>query len=337
MAEFRFEPLTRRWIITGGDRESRPNEYTDSFVKRTDIACPFCGGNEERTPPAIVEMASSNGEKWSVRVVPNKYPAVNGSAPYTLPPRTDATFEVMPGRGVHEVIIETPRHVIDLTDLTQEELVNSFRAYRDRLRAAAEAGLVYAQVFKNTGAAAGASLEHSHSQIIGLPWLPAHLEEQLTSCREHFAVKQQSLLTELMQAELSFDQRIVGQTKNFLAWCPFASRFGYECWVAPHVHAADFRLTSDEDLEELAVFMGDLIGRIKEASGLHAYNLALQSRPFEGDYSYFHWYWQILPRGNKQAGFEWATGHFVNPCLPESCAEAIRAIHPTPTRKRGSN
>lgn len=326
MPEFRFEPLTRRWIITGGDRDSRPNEYSDSFVKRTDITCPFCGGNEERTPPAIVEMPSDTSAKWSVRVVPNKYPAVNGAGPFTLPPRTDATFEVMPGRGVHEVIIETPRHVIDLTDLTEEELINSFRAYRDRLKAAAEAGLVYAQVFKNTGAAAGASLEHSHSQVIGLPWLPAHLEEQLTSCREHYELKQRSLLTELMRAETVLGERVVGRTNNFLAWCPFASRFGYECWVAPHDQSADFRETTESELSELAHFMGDLIRRVKSASGQSAYNLALQSRPFDGDHPYFHWYWQILPRGNKQAGFEWATGHFVNPYLPEACAEQINAV-----------
>src|SRR4051812_41971920 len=111
MPEFRFEPLTRRWIITGGDRDARPNEYSDSFVKRSDITCPFCGGNEDQTPAALLEMHSANGGTWTVRVVPNKYPAVNGAAPYNLPPRTPTTFEKMPGRGVHEVIIESPRHV----------------------------------------------------------------------------------------------------------------------------------------------------------------------------------------------------------------------------------
>lgn len=327
MPEFRFEPLTRRWIITGGDRDSRPNEYCDNVVKRSDLTCPFCGGNEDQTPAALLELPNGSSGTWSVRVVPNKYPAVNGAAPYTLPPRSPTTFEKMPGRGIHEVIIESPRHVSDLTDLTPEELVNSFRAYRDRLRAAAKAGLVYAQVFKNTGAAAGASLEHCHSQVIGLPWIPSQLEEQLTSCREHFATTRQLLLAELMQAELKHGGRVVGRTDNFLAWCPFASRFGFETWVAPQTRSSDFRDIRDAELAELATFMNDLVRRIKAASGCSAYNLALQTQPFDdGDYTSFQWYWQILPRGGKQAGFEWATGHFVNPCLPEYAAAEINAV-----------
>ncbi len=327
MPEFRFEPLTRRWIITGGDRDARPSEYSDSFVKRDDLACPFCAGNEDQTPPALLELPSDNCAPWAVRVVPNKYPAVNGSGPYTLPVRRGHPFEVMPGRGVHEVIIESSRHVVDLTDLSDDELVKSFHAYRNRLRAAAEQGLVYAQVFKNVGAAAGASLEHSHSQIIGLPWLPAQLVEQLESCSEHVREKGQPLLAELMQAEIAYGGRVVGKSGDLLAWCPFASRFGYECWVAPQTRAPDFRLVDDQQLAELALFMGNLIRRIKEASGLSAYNLALHSQPFQdGDDAGFHWYWQILPRGTKQAGFEWATGHFVNPCLPEWAAETINRV-----------
>lgn len=328
MPDFRFEPLTRRWVITGGDRDTRPNEYCDSVTKRSDLSCPFCAGNEEQTPPTVQQYPSDRANDWLVRVVPNKYPAVNGSGPYQLDPRpAQVTFELQPGRGVHEVIIETPRHAVDLTDLSDDELTHTFRAYRDRLISAGEQGLVYAQVFKNVGPAAGASLEHSHSQVIGLPWLPVQLEEQLRNSREYYSDHRQPLLAHLLREELKSKERIVGQQGELVAWCPFASRFAFECWIAARTCQSDFRQIDDRQLAELAVFARDIIRRVKQASGQSAYNLILFSQPLqERECLHFQWYWQILPRGAKQAGFEWATGHFVNPCLPESAASAINSL-----------
>jgi UDPglucose--hexose-1-phosphate uridylyltransferase len=328
MTEFRFEPLTRRWVIAGGDRAARPNEFVDQTNKRGDLTCPFCRGREIETPPAVAEYLAADGSaNWSVRVVPNKYPAVNGQQ-YSATPSGDALLQMQPGEGVHEVIIESPRHVVDLTDLSDDELTNTFLAYRDRLRAAAQRGLAYAQVFKNVGAAAGASIEHSHSQVIGLPWIPSQLSEQLNHCEDHHRRTGRGLLLDLIAAERTKGTRIVAEEAGLIAWFPFASRFPFECWFTNPESPADFRLLTDRQIAELAKFTRDLVRCIRHAGGLSAYNLILHTLPFDTNrYDHYHWHWEILPRTAKQAGFEWATGHFINPVLPEIAAAAVRQTH----------
>jgi UDPglucose--hexose-1-phosphate uridylyltransferase len=330
MTEFRFEPLSRRWVIAGGERAMRPNEFVDQVEKRQDLTCPFCRGREAETPPAVAEYALP-GKSWSVRVVPNKYPAVgNGDTPPHSGIASVADASPLqtsrPGDGVHEVIIESPRHVVDLTDLTDEEARFTFLAYRDRLRALAEQGLTYAQVFKNVGAAAGASIEHSHTQVVGLPWTPHRLREQMTNCLTHFQANGEPLLADLARTELRQQDRVIGQDDALLAWCPFASRFPFEAWVTSLEPAQDFRVLPDREIGRLAKFIVDLVRRIKRAAGISAYNLILHTRPFDnGRYDHYHWHWEILPRSSKQAGFEWATEQFINPCLPEIAAQAVNA------------
>lgn len=330
MTEFRLEPLTRRWVIAGGDRATRPNEYVDQTNKRGGLTCPFCAGREDETPPAVAEYpAEDEPDTWSVRVVPNKYPAVNGQfATSASASPLPAMFSSQPGLGVHEVIIESPRHVIDLTDLTTAELTNTFLAYRDRLRASAEQGLAYAQVFKNVGAAAGASIEHSHSQVIGLPWIPSQLAEQLQHSQEHFDQHGRSLLGDLIAAERAAKTRIIAEEGGLLGWFPYASRFPFECWITNTDTPADFRRVTAGQIAELATFIRDLIRCIRHAGGVSAYNLILHTLPFDTNrYDHYHWHWEILPRTAKQAGFEWATGHFINPVLPEIAAAAVRQTH----------
>lgn len=326
MTEFRFEPLSRRWVIAGGDRASRPNDFCDTVTRRGDLLCPFCGGHENETPTASAEYREPKAKDWSVRVVPNKYPAVNGKSDAKAPLNgCHELFTARPGSGLHEVIIESPRHVVDLPDLTPTELTNTFRAYRDRLAETANRGLLYGQIFKNVGAEAGASLEHSHSQLIGLPWIPADIKDELASSADYFHERGRSLLSSLMEAEMADGARILATNDEFVAWCPFASRFAYECRIAPRKHAADFRKTSDGEAGRLARFVADLVRRIRSAVGNVGYNLVLHTSPFDShSYDHYHWHWEILPRLGKQAGFEFATGCFINPFLPEIAAEEIR-------------
>jgi UDPglucose--hexose-1-phosphate uridylyltransferase len=328
MPELRQDPLSRRWVIIGEDRAARPNDFVSTISRRADLACPFCLGNEQETPHEIaVYKAQDACEAWTVRVVPNKYPAVmNGAAPMQPIGPVQPWFQAPVARGSHEVIIESARHVASFAELTDAEALLAFTAYRDRLaQLAANPQYKYAQIFKNVGPSAGASLEHTHSQLLALPWVPPHIQEELDSCRQHYLDRQQCLLCQLAEEEASAGVRLVAETERFVAFCPFASRVPFETLVLPRAHADRFETATTGELRELATLIRDLIGCIESAGGISAYNYWIHSSPFDMPArDHYHWHIEILPCSTKLAGFEWGTGCFINPLPPESAAEILR-------------
>ncbi|MDX1948806.1 MAG: galactose-1-phosphate uridylyltransferase [Pirellulaceae bacterium] len=329
MSEYRQEPLSRRWVIIGTERAGRPNEFLEPLPSRQPIPCPFCAGNERETPDAVA-VYKKNGRGWLARVVPNKFPAVQTATVLgggALPLGSIAPAGAVPGFGRHEVIIESPRHVASLSELTVAEAEVVFRAYRDRIRdLKADGSYQYVQIFKNVGSAAGASLEHVHSQLMALPGVPEVVETELSSSGDYFAQHGRSLLVDLIAAEVAQEERIVAQSERFVAFCPYASRFGYEVWVAPLAHQSRYESLQDGEFGEFAQLMQDVIGRIERASGQTAYNYYLHTQPFDmRPHDHYHWHIEIVPRLTKVAGFEWSTGCFINPYPPEAAAAHLRA------------
>jgi UDPglucose--hexose-1-phosphate uridylyltransferase len=329
MPEYRQDRLSRRWVIIGGDRASRPNEFVEASVRQSSLPCPFCAGHEEETPEAVATYPANGKGGWLVRVVPNKYPAVSADlapCPTCQPLSADSAQDAMPGFGRHEVIIESPRHVASLSDLTPQEAEAVFAAYRDRLeQLKAEGRYQYVQIFKNVGSAAGASLEHVHSQLVALPGVPEALQQELIVSADHFERHRTSLLSEVVAEELAAAARIVAESKRFVAWCPYASRVPYEICVAPRGHQPRFEDAKPGELGELSRLMHDLIGRIERAAGQSAYNYFLHTAPFDTPApGHYHWHIEILPRLTKLGGFEWGTGCYINPLLPEAAAEHLR-------------
>lgn len=329
MSEYRQDPLSRRWVIIGSDRAARPSEFIEEPVRRQPIPCPFCAGNERETPEAVATYSAPGKNDWLVRVVPNKYPAVTveqSLCPTCQPLGTAPPVGAVPGFGRHEVIIESPRHVASLSELTPTEGELVFRAYRDRIAALKATGRYrVVQIFKNVGPAAGASLEHVHSQLIALPGVPEVLAQELASCREHFAANRRPLVGDMLERELAAGARIVAKTANFVAFCPYASRFPYEVCLAPLQEQGSFEDAQASELGELSRLACDLVGRIERAGGQSAYNCVLHTQPFDTPpHDHYHWHIEILPRLTKVAGFEWGTGCFINPLPPESAAAQLR-------------
>ena len=331
MSEYRQDPLSRRWVIIGSDRAARPNEFIEEPVRRQPVPCPFCAGNEHETPDAVATYSAPEAQGWLVRVVPNKYPAVTidqAVCPSCQPlgstaPRAGA----MAGFGRHEVIIESPRHVASLSELTSAEADLVFRAYRERIAALKATGQYrVVQIFKNVGPAAGASLEHVHSQLIALPGVPDVIAQELASCREYFAAHRRPLVGDMLARELASGERIVATTENFVAFCPFASRFPFEVCLAPLAEQGGFEDAQTGKLGELSRLACDLVGRIERAGGQSAYNCVLHTQPFDTPPDdHYHWHIEIIPRLTKVAGFEWGTGCFINPLPPEAAAAQLRA------------
>jgi UDPglucose--hexose-1-phosphate uridylyltransferase len=282
------------------------------------------------TPAQIASYSAIGQGGWLVRVVPNKYPAVTADAaayPTCQPLSTAAAADPIPGFGRHEVIIESPRHLSSLSQLSSAEAELVFTAYRDRVRRLkAEGGYRYVQIFKNFGAAAGASLEHVHSQLLALPGVPEVVHQELISSEEYFVRHRRPLLVDLIEHELAQGTRIVAQSPRFVAFCPFASRFGYELWVAPRGHQSRFEAVEDGELGELARLLRDCAGCIERTIGAAAYNYFLHTQPFDTPaHDHYHWHIEIIPRLTKVAGFEWSTGCFINPYPPELAAAHLRA------------
>jgi UDPglucose--hexose-1-phosphate uridylyltransferase len=264
-----------------------------------------------------------------VRVVPNKYPAVRHDA--NGPVRNELFGTRVSANGVHEVIIECPQHAASLTDLNDDQVRLTWTAYRDRLSEhALDSRWKYGQVFKNVGSAAGASIEHTHSQLIVLPHVPSDIATELASCQKYHQAHGRGLLGDILTQELAAGERIVAESDRFVAFCPFASRFPYETWILPRRPAPRFQRSSvgspsDDDLGELGKFVQKLLTRMESVLNRPAYNFFLHTAPFDSaPYDYYHWHVEVFPRVTKAAGFEWSTGYFINPVSPEEAAATLR-------------
>ncbi|HEY8504146.1 MAG TPA: hypothetical protein VIL46_06155, partial [Gemmataceae bacterium] len=276
-SEFRQDPVTGRWVIIAPERADRPILEPRSVAPPSDdLFCPFCAGFEYETPGEVLAFRQPGSPPdqpgWRVRVVPNRYPAVR-PADGVGPPRSPSPegalpdageenpaagtppflFRSVPGCGAHEVIIESPEHETQLSRLPAAHVAEVLRAYRDRLRFhARDPGLAYGLVFKNSGAAAGASLEHLHSQLVALPFVPPAVREELDGAARYLAARGRCVFCEMLAAEREAGLRTVREWPRFAAFAPFASRFTYETWLLPRAHRPRFEDTPDEELPELA-------------------------------------------------------------------------------------
>jgi UDPglucose--hexose-1-phosphate uridylyltransferase len=326
--ELRRDPITGRWVIIASDRSKRPHDFQISHVHpigRED--CPFCPGHEDMTPPEILAYrhgGAPNTAGWDVRVVPNKYPAlkVEGS----LERRGEGLFDRMNGIGAHEVIIETPEHSLTLATMAQAQIEKVLSAFRDRIRdLRQDRRLRYILVFKNHGAAAGATIEHTHSQLIALPLVPDFVREEVDGATRHYAAKERCLFCDIVRQELEDGRRVVQESADLVALSPYAPRFPFETWLLPRRHAARFEDASPGEYESLARMVKSVLMRIDRALEFPPYNLVLHTAPFTDDVvESYHWHVEILPKVARTAGFEWGTGFYINPTPPEEAAEVLR-------------
>ncbi len=267
---------------------------------------------------------SSDGSEWQVRVVPNRYPALDDT-PRPLADNS-SLYELGPGYGVHEVIVEAPDHVVSFGELDERQAELVFLAYRDRLRALrANPRIAYGQLFKNSGSAAGASLEHTHSQLIGTPIVPTQIQAELARSRTYFEQHGRCVFCEMIEAERSAAVRVVAQNEAFLAFCPFASQFAFEVWIVPRKHRCGFDMAEDGEARDLARLARLVVRGVESSLNNPAFNFLIHTSPFRlSPLSYFHWHLEFFPRLTKTAGFEWGAGDYINTVSPEDAARKLR-------------
>ena len=265
MSELRWDPIKLHWVIIATERGRRPRDFQVETELSGMTACPFCYGNEDKTPPeifAIRPTGAPNAPNWRVRVIPNKYPALRVEG--ELNNRGYGMYDVMNGIGAHEVIIETPDHSRTLAELTVNEVNDVLVAYRHRyLDLRKDFRLRYMVLFKNHGTRAGATLAHSHSQLIAVPLLPPVVSTLLKVSRTYFSDKERCIFCDLIEFELREGVRVVKEFSNFVTLTPYASSSPFELRLYPKRHSHDFALMNDAQLAELAVAMKDMLMRVK--------------------------------------------------------------------------
>jgi UDPglucose--hexose-1-phosphate uridylyltransferase len=326
MSEYRQDPVTENWVIVAQNRGERPDEFGLPSWQRQSTICPFCQGQEDETPPEIARYNLPGEENWGVRVVPNKFPAVTRFP--TDPGEQELSFIRKEGFGAHEVVIESPLHVITWTELPEIHVILAFQAYADRLSALrAEGKYGYGVVFKNVGAEAGASLEHVHSQVLATSLVPPAIELLHARWRRRCRQRGISVFHEFLDDELTAQVRVVARSEHYVVICPFASRVPYEVRILPISHHPYFETTRGATLTELARLVREVTRRIEVVTNRGAYNLIIHTAPFDTlRYDYYHWHIEILPRLTRAAGFEWGSGCFINPLAPEEAADRLRQL-----------
>jgi UDPglucose--hexose-1-phosphate uridylyltransferase len=325
LPELRRDPVAGRWVIIASERAKRPDDYAGELQPAPrNLPCAFCAGNESMTPQEI--MAVRSGGTWRARVVANKFPAlmVEGD----LGKRGDGMYDLMNGVGAHEVIIESPRHEVSITSLSDAEVRDILWLYKQRLLDLRnDYRLVYGLVFKNVKDKAGASMEHTHSQLIATPIVPLQVEQEIRRCSEYFDYRGRCLLCDMVMQEMQSGARMVMDTPNFIAFEPFAARFPFETHVMPKRHMSHFEATDDALLPELARMLRLSIAKIEAALNQPPYNYLIHTSPLNvRSLDHYHWHFEIIPRITRVAGFEWGSGFYINTVPPEQAAAFLREV-----------
>ncbi len=324
MAEVRKDPITGELVIVAPDRAARPFDHEENGAGAPPDVCPFCKGNESETPNAVLTIPSpSSHEDWSVRVVPNRYPAVG---PARVVTSTAELFETSPAVGYHEVIIESPSHEPAMRKLAADQIVRVLRAWRDRLAVvSADEAIAHTMIFKIEGAAAGASLEHIHSQLLATSFIPPRIEVELAAGQKHFEETGNIAWAQLLDRELADGSRIVASTDQFILHCPFASRFTGQMCLSPGATVAGFESTSDADLTSLGDLLKNALHSLNDVYPDAPFNLELHTAPpRDTRRQAYHWHLAITPRLTGIAGFEVSSGTWINVAAPEDAAARYR-------------
>lgn len=337
MPDLRKDPIVGRWVIIATDRAKRPQDFHTHEHSRIPGFCPFCQNQEEKTPPEILAYrephSRPNNPGWRVRVVPNKFPALQVEG--ALDKRGDGIYDLMNGVGAHEVIIECPHHETSMARLSVDNIREVLWVYRDRLvDLKRDPRLVHGLIFKNVGALGGASLEHSHSQLIVTPVVPISVWEEMTGALEFYNYRGRCIYCDMIQQELATNSRIVLDTPSFVAFCPFASRFPFETWVLPKQHSSHYENIPRQGVEEMGTVLKTILSKLEQALDDPPYNYIIHTSPFDTkEVPHYHWHLEIIPRLTRIAGFEWGSGFYINPVLPEKAAAFLREIEVDLTQK----
>jgi UDPglucose--hexose-1-phosphate uridylyltransferase len=328
VSEFRKDPIVGRWVVIAPERALRPIDVPSQPTQVEMPFDPFAVGNESGTTAEILAFRDAgtvpDGPGWRVRVIPNKYPAVQFAA--SMQTHSDGIYESVSGQGTHEVIIECPHTEPNLSRLSVANITEVLAAYRDRMiELKKDPRLAHVVIFKNQGPLAGASVHHSHSQLMATPFVPQVIVEELNGAMAHYQRSGRNIFEAMIEQERATASRVVVETPRFLAFCPYASRFAYETWILPRHSGSHYEQTDQAALTELGSVLKLVLCKLELGLNDPDFNYVVYTAPFrEPDLPHYRWHIRIFPRMSGVAGFEWGSGCHINQVPPELAAERLR-------------
>lgn len=327
-SEFRYCKLNKRWVLFAPKRSDRPNNFIKKQVQIEEYVCPFDAGNENLTPKEITRIGDS--KEWRARVVPNLYNVLSTDiAPMG---KKDDYFDVFSGFGAHEVIIETPKHNLEMFDYSLEEFADYLRIAKERIVSLKyDVRLAYSSLFKNHGEVAGASLSHSHSQIIAMPFVPDEVAEEIEQKKEYHKSYKRALLDDLVYEERQYEQNLIFENESFVCYAPYASRFAYEVKIVAKDKYSSITEFDENTLLNLAKSLELIFKKYKNVLDYFSFNMVFKNHPYEGynenSKDYFRFCVNILPRLSGIAGFEIDSKIHLNSILPNIAANRLKKVY----------
>jgi UDPglucose--hexose-1-phosphate uridylyltransferase len=333
MPQLRQDLVTQRWVAIATERAKRPSSFSRAAAVQVPPAaqCPFCVGHESMTPPEVMAYRAPGTEPntpgWEIRVVPNLYPAFG---PSDVEPIVSCVgpYTTMTGVGVHEVVISSPSHTEDFAQLPVGQVIKIVRAYIDRYETHRHnPAIQYVLIINNHGKEAGASLEHPHSQLFGIPLVPFAVREELDGVRRYREEHGTCAYCEILHTELKSGERVIFENDWFLAFAPFASRTPFEASILPKWHSARFETMTTAQQEAFASALHELTARLYHGLNDPPFNFYIHTAPVHRDVEPdYHWHLELLPKLAIAAGFELGTGIMINVATPEAAAEFLRNV-----------
>lgn len=342
--EIRINPIVpTESVLIATARSMRPQKAEDAAPRDTRKhveRCPFCRGNEDKTPPEITRIPE-NGD-WAIRIVENLYPVLGDDR--QSPNMIFGLQQAINGYGRHEVIVDHSQHGIAIHEMSQAHLSMLFQTYQNRMKELynADKRLKYVLIFKNFGPAAGASMAHTHSQIIATPVIPQNVQDEVEHSKNYYEKNHHCIFCTLVDEALTYEatiydrdsgkivrkidvgQYVIERGEHFIAIKPFASRYEWEVHILPLVHKSDFIKATQEELDDFGRVLKRTMQRLDSVIGGAQYNYFLHTIPLDAQYddcqNSYHWHLEICPRTSIPSGFELGSGLFVNTVSPEDAA-----------------
>ncbi len=348
--EIRINPIVpSESVLVATARSMRPRKKEEPAprdTRRHVPECAFCRGNEDQTPPEISRYPKT--AEWGIRIVENLYPVLGNER--SQPGLVFGLQQAIDGYGRHEVIVDHHQHGIAIHEMSAAHLQDLFGVYQTRMTELykMDARLKYVLVFKNFGPAAGASMGHTHSQIIATPVVPQNVHDEVVNSENYYKRHHHCIFCTLINEALTFEatiyerdsgqvvrrinvgQYVVERGRHFVAIKPFASRYEWEVHILPLEHHSNFLDTSADHLADLAIVMQRTMARLDAVIGGAQFNFFLHTLPQGEEFRHcqtsYHWHLEICPRTSIPSGFELGSGLFVNTISPEQAAERLRAV-----------
>ncbi|MBO4700112.1 HIT domain-containing protein [bacterium] len=328
----RRDPLNKIWVVFAPEKVKTIVVGSSENDANFDVD-PFVPGLEYATGPDILRSSdplySTGG--WSSRVFPAKNPVLKVENEKNS--RGHGLYDSMSRLGAHEVVVETPKSGVSMDQLSVEEIADAVKIIFDRIAdLRKDTRFRYISVTKSRGRAAGGQINHNYSEIKAYPFIPPFVRNKLDNCLAYYREKERCLLCDIIDQELADRKRIVAEHDNFVAFCPYSSRFPFEIMVVPKKHG---RILSDNPASAIADFakiLKPVMSKLRSGLNSPAYNMVFHYLPVnsgaeaEAESRAYHWHLEIIPRITVISADSFENGIFVNPTLPEDAAEFLRNI-----------